>query len=360
LAHIERMRSLRPAYTAILLIGSSPSWANAAEPIWVLPGADLDLNFTLNRYWQRGVGSSSITELLKVSRETPETTLVPSSPNGARYLRFENNVAAIAPGVGLQIYEGRTNYLLHSTTPATQTTANLAAGTYTLWDNGLGRATPSAGTATGCTGFAPATQGKPDTFTCAGSGTIVVTVSGTLNAFQLENGAGGTPLIVTGGGSTTRVPDVITVATSPSFAQALTVLAVATPRMPTSYDTVQTPVQIDDGDNNQRIDIDRGANSGLLGGGVTSNSTGWGAPGVAVWPQNSQWAVAYALKTNDQAMVGAGVLSTYEGTTEMFAPARVVVGANGNGIHQLDGTIQRLTVWPTRRLSNRFLQQIAP
>jgi hypothetical protein len=134
----------------------------------------------------------------------------------------------------------------------------------------------------------------------------------------------------------------------------------ATPELPTSYGTTQTPLQIDEGDNLQRIDIDRGSGSGRLSGGITSNNTAWGAPSGGVWPQNTQWPVAYTLQTNDQAIVYSGSLNTYGGTAEMFTPARIVIGANGNGVHQLDGTIARLAIWPNTRQPNAFLQQIAP
>jgi len=43
----------------------------------------------------------------------------------------------------------------------------------------------------------------------------------------------------------------------------------------------------------------------------------------------------------------------------MFAPSRAVIGANGNGVHQFNGTIARLALWPTTRQPNGFLTQVA-
>src|SRR6185295_3600475 len=107
------------------------------------------------------------------------------------------------------------------------TTASLATGAYTLWVNGTGTATSSAGTAVG-TGFGVASQGVVNNFTLTGAGTVTITVAGSLNAFQLELGAGGTSLIVTAGVVATRAADVVTVTTPPTFGEAYSTFAKAT------------------------------------------------------------------------------------------------------------------------------------
>jgi len=131
------------------------------------------------------------------------TDLLPTSASGASYNTFAANTLRLTSGLGWLIEEPRINYLLNSTVPATQTTQSLATGTYTLWVNGSGTATPSGGTAT-ITGAAAASNGSPNTFVVTVTGTVVVTVSGSLNAFQLELGGAanvyaGSSLIVTGG-----------------------------------------------------------------------------------------------------------------------------------------------------------------
>jgi len=177
----------------------------------------------------------------------------------------------------------------------------------------------------------------------------------------LEQGASMTSLISTNGAAVTRSADFITVKNPPAFGQALTEYVVATPQAPASYPIVQGPVQIDEGDNGQRINIDRGATVGSVSGGLSSYGSAWGAPTVAsVWSANTQWPVAYAIQTNDQALVGNGTLATYQGQAPMFAPSRIVIGSNGNGVHQWNGLVARLAVWPNQRLPNAFLQQIAP
>jgi hypothetical protein len=328
-------------------------------PGWVMPGAALDFDFATGLGYQRGSGVQPVASLLSVSRASAETSLLPTSAAGASYQSFASGAPAIVPGVGLLIYETRTNYLLNSTAPATQTTASLSAGTYTLWVNGSGSATSAAGTATG-SGFGAAAGGSLNIFTLSGAGTVTVTVSGSLNAFQLENGQGGTPLIVTGGGTATRAGDFITVTRPPNFGQNVSALAIATPLMPANYGTTQTPLQLDEGDNNSRIDFDRASGTAIIGGGITVSGTAYGAPTTNIWATGASVVIAYALAVNDQAMVSNGTLATYTGGNAMFTVERVVLGANGNGVHQLDGTLQRIAIWPTTRQPNGFLEAIAP
>lgn len=175
---------------------------------------------------------------------------------------------------------------------------------------------------------------------------------------QAELGAGATSPILTAAAIATRAADFITVAKPPVFGTSLTAFIAATPNMPVSYATVQTPLQIDEGDNNSRIDIDRGATSGLLAGGITVATTAYSAPSTAIWATGTTVGMAYALATNDQAMVAHGTLGT-AGGNPIFAPARVILGANAFANHQLNGTIARFALWPTTRQPNTFLAQIA-
>lgn len=173
----------------------------SGAPAWVLQGAAIDLDFANNRYW-----GGSPSSLLAISRASSATDLLPTSASGASYNTFPSNVLRITSGKGLLIEEVRTNVLLNSAAPVTQTTTSLSVGTYTLWVNGSGTATPSGGTAT-ITGAAAAANGSPNTFAVTVAGTVVVTVAGSLNAFQLELGAFGTSLIVTAGATATRAAD---------------------------------------------------------------------------------------------------------------------------------------------------------
>ena len=169
-------------------------------PSWVLSGASVDMDFANNRYY-----GCSLASCLSITRASAKTNLLPSSVSGFAYTTFGNNVLAIDSN-GLLIEESRTNQLLNSTAPATQTTGSLGTGTYTLWVNGSGSAQMSLGTGVGC-GVGTATNGTPVNFTITVAGTCIVTVIGSLNAFQLELGTFGTSLVVTAGATGTRAAD---------------------------------------------------------------------------------------------------------------------------------------------------------
>lgn len=102
------------------------------------------------------------------------------------------SVTASGPGAGgtpmLRSEGPSTNDLLHSSAPATQTTASLSNGSYTGWVEGTGSLAFTAGTAVTsglpCTATAGSTHDCHFSITTAG--TIVATVTGTLTAEQLE------------------------------------------------------------------------------------------------------------------------------------------------------------------------------
>lgn len=112
---------------------------------------------------------------------------------------------------GLLLEEQKTNFLLNSLTPATQS-VSLALGTYTVWMEGSGTVTTAAGTAVG-TGFGVAsggaigTFGTINTFTLTTAGTVSFTVAGTVTAFQCEGGTFATSMITTTGAAGTRAAD---------------------------------------------------------------------------------------------------------------------------------------------------------
>ncbi len=107
---------------------------------------------------------------------------------------------------GFLCEESRTNYLLNSQTPATQTVA-LAVGSYMLWLEGSGSCTCTAGTAVG-TGFGTATAASPVTLTITTAGSVTFTVSGSITRFQCENGLFPTSFISTTSSAATRAADV--------------------------------------------------------------------------------------------------------------------------------------------------------
>lgn len=316
------------------LLGGIPSWV-------LRPGgnpASVDLNFAQGLYYQANApGCRSALACITTSRASVGTNLLPVSPNGFAFTTFPANIPRFSPSFGsynggLLVYQSVENFLLSSGAPATQTTASLAAGTYTLWINGSGTATPSAGTATGCTGFAAASQGVVDTFACTGAGTITVTVSGSLNEFQLDNTPFGGAYCPTTSSVQTCAADMIALTTFPGAYPAYWLYASGTPAAPTSFATNQrlltigssgaTPVNISL--------IYRAASSGQ--GAVANGGTGG---------TTSSWAFNGALNVNPVLSQGSFLKSALA-VTGASAMSQLDIGVRPDGALQFNGTIARI------------------
>lgn len=116
------------------------------------------------------------------------------------------------------LHEGsRTNYLLNSLAPVTQT-VTLPTGVFYLWMEGSGSVAATAGTAVG-SGFGSATNtsglgtfGSFVVLTITTSGTVDFTVTGIVTAFQCESGSnflGCSSLIITTSSAATRAQDIV-------------------------------------------------------------------------------------------------------------------------------------------------------
>lgn len=331
----------RPPQIVPLLLGSK-------VPGWVKAGASIDLDFANGRYFGGSPASS-----LTIVRASTKTDLLPSSASGATFNTFGNNVLAITPGLGILIEEARTNQLLNSNAPATQTTGSLGTGTYTLWVNGSGSATPSGNTAT-ITGAAAATNGSPNTFTVTVAGTIDVTVSGSLNAFQLEqntpSAAQGTSFIVTVGGTATRAADsVLTtgfistiLAGSAKSILAVTskIPGVAAQRTIVSGGGGSAPEYLYFNSTSGPLDNYSGA-SVLADGTVTSNNLNKSALG--------------ADGTGRSLVANNGTVAT--DTNTQHANSTSALGASAGVSAFINGYISRITLWTTR-LSDAMLKAV--
>lgn len=336
--------------------GAGP-FTNGLATIAVANFADVDLNFVTNQGYNQGPQVAS-TSLITVSRASQGTDLLPTSAAGVAYDTFGNNVAR-QNALGLLIEESRTNQLLNSTAPVTQTTASLGTGSYTLWVNGAGTATPSGGTAT-ITGAAAASQGSPNTFTVTVAGTVTVTVSGALNAFQLEAGVFGTSLIVTAGATATRAADVVTLTTMPSFGSAWTMYVSGVSYVVTGAPTNPDPLSLNIGGattNEATLSIDRTAGKmtdALTVGGVGQyNSTLSNTvllPGVF-------WKTAMALAAGAQVSVVNGTAVTHS-VASIFTPTQAKLGARANSSQFINGYIERVTLWASSAVAQATLQSL--
>ena len=195
------------------------------------------------------------------------------------------------------------------------------------------------------------------------------TVSSTINTTlrfaqpQMENRVGCTSPIVTTNAAVTRPADVGTLTVAPAFGGAFTGYASGTPNDPTSFTATQTPLQIDEGDNNSRWDIDRGANSGQFGVGLTIATAAETPPSggpPAIWTPYGLAKTIYAIDPGSQSAASnliSGVLTAAGAGT--FAASRVDFGWGANANHQFDGNVQRIEVFASVGLPASILPYIA-
>jgi hypothetical protein len=166
--------------------------------------------------------------------------------------------------------------------------------------------------------------------------------------------------IVTSNGAVVRAADVGTLIAPLPFGAAFTAYASGVANDPTSFGTTQTPLQIDEGDNNSRWDLDRGANSGQFGVGMTIAGTAKTVPAVTgIWNAGALGKATYAVDPGAQsAYWSGGTLATAAGVGT-FAASRVDFGWGANANHQFDGDVQRIEVFASVGLPASVLPYIA-
>jgi hypothetical protein len=305
------------------------------------------MNFADGSYFGKQLSDLSITST------SPSTDLLYTTAAGASYNSFSAGQLRLTPGVGYLHEETRTNNLLNSTAPATQTTGSLATGTYVLWVNGTGSASVAAGSAT-ITGGGSATNGSFVTFVVTVAGTVTVTKTGSLNAFQLENGAFPTSLIVTAGVKLTRNRD--TVNFPQTFGAAYTGYARFTPYIPASVSAEYEILNFDDAGSN-RATLARGTAGtlkGALAGGtgvsifaadaLTPNTSNRGIFSVAAGSQ--------AISQNGETVV-TGSAAVLPGT-----PTEVTIGSLVGATGAFNGYIERIAGWANVAVSSANIPSV--
>jgi hypothetical protein len=319
-----------------------------------LTGMPIDMYFAAGVY--RGRTASQLT----VTRTgAGATDLLSSSPANFNYQTFAANIARITPGKGLLVEEGRTNLLLNSTAPATQTTGSLANGTYTLWYNGAGTATMSSGTATGC-GTSVASQGTAISFTTSGgAGTCVITVAnaGASDRFQLELGAYPTSLIVTAGTTVARGSETAALTSPPTFGSSFSVFAAGTPTTPSGSGTNQSILTISSS-------IGQLATLFKNNGGAMALDLSGGTGGIFIpsgtWNQNVFGKLAASVIAGSQAAVfNGGTAATGSAATLPTTPTTVAIGTSFGIGSSWNGYVARIGLNPNLNLTTATLQSIS-
>lgn len=313
-----------------------------------LSGSTLDMYFAGGQYFGATPADMTVTRASAGYAQTSAGTWV-SFASGAPRITDK----------GLLVEEGRTNYFLNNTAPATQTITLPATGSYTIWLEGTGSIAVSAGTAT-ITGAGTATSASPVTINCTATGTITCTVSGSVTLAQVENGAFKTSRIDTAGASVVRAADVITLSGT-SFSSWYTGGSSGSlyARVSVGYSNnggaaTRRAIELHDGTTNNRIAI---GNNGTNGARFVALTASTQADLNYASPMGT---LAAAYATNDfAASFGGSITTDTLGTVPV--PTQMALGwdqAQFAGAN-LCGYIERVAYFPSR-LSNATLQSLAP
>lgn len=305
-------------------------------PLAALPdGATLLLDFTNGRAIEQNI-VTSLDAVLNCDRAGPGSI----STQGGGVLNFAANELRHSKR-GLLVEESRTNFLLNSFVPATQTVA-LVAGAYVLSVIGAGSATLT-GDATGV-----ATEATVVAFTVGSSGSVTVTVAGQMSSFQLENGSFPTSPIATGGASAARLLDNISfVDTSWLDPQNCTFLIEWEQVAPGTG--VQTFVRWDKTNyhrlrsgNAAQVQVKDTAGNLVLNRGSSPTPPPLGVHRVATALAIDDMAVAWSAS-----ITGTAGFATDQSGTPEAAPGTIRLGSNGSG-EALNGWLRRVVYWPER------------
>jgi len=263
--------------------------------------------------------------------------------------------SATYPMRGHHIEQAATNYLGVTDAPATQTTASLATGTYTLWCAGTGSCIASAGTAT-ITGAAAASAGAPDQFAVTVAGTVTVTVTGSLTRFQLEKTDFATSYIRNigaAGTSVTRPADVLS--HTGALCGQITSLATSFWR-PVGVATAGAIVSLSNGTANEYSSIGLTSATAVQFSGVDGGAAQWATTASNAYTPGTQSKVAQSAATNSVLMDLDGTAQTPDTTATMPTYTTLQHG-HLNGASQINGAVGPTFGW-IRLLSQSELTAI--
>jgi hypothetical protein len=272
--------------------------------------------------------------------------------------RFDHNPTT-GESLGLLVEEPRTNLLLNSATLSTQS-ATVTAVSTTLSFYGTGTVTLTGASTAGPLAGTGANNRVLLTFTPA-AGSLTLTVSGSVTNAQLEAGAFATSYIPTTGATATRAADVVNItgaAFSSFYNQAEgTVFAEAR----TQQSAIgQILAGVSTGSFSSSAYLIKGADNVL----AAAPDAAPANLGIALSSVSSnvgiRSALAFTAGTGSaSAVMNGGTVGTDASTGIPTTMDRFVIGSApwNIGTNIWNGTIKRLTYWPTR-LANTTLQSI--
>jgi len=335
-------------------IASSRSFGDQLDDLaGQVPG--LDLNFAQNKSL---IDDYSGTTLVTFTRSSTGTFV---GSNGliqtatTNEPRFDHNPTT-GESLGLLVEEARTNLLLNSATLSTQSVTVAAAantlsfyGTGTVTLTGVSTAGPLVGTG--------ANNRVSLTFTPA-VGVLVVTVSGSVTNAQLEAGAFPTSYIPTTSATVTRAADVASITGSnfSSFYNQTEGTVFGQFLRTASTNSQQGRVfSFNNGTNTNALEIyQTGASNPSAQITATTAQALWTPSGFTVGTSIKE-VLGYQLNNSNASFNGSA--ETLDTACNIPTVTQARIGDRQDGVRTLNGTIQRLTYWPTR-LADTTLQQI--
>ncbi len=259
--------------------------------------------------------AGSLDPRITFTRASGATSALYTDTAGASFTTYGSGVARLgtfSSCSGFLPEAAATNYLLNSNSPATQTTGTLAIGSYAFFGNGPGSLAIAAGTAVG-TGFGTITTltGNFLVIDITTAGTVTVTVSGTVDWFDLQGQNFPTSHIVTTSTTATRAEDQALLLTSSfPFVQGQGTLVAKGTGGPVPSGVFAVIAEFDDGDGNNLIN--EGAASAsffriFVNGGQTQGASG------SSWATGSQGAVGISYSAAGSTLVFNGVVQATVG-----------------------------------------------
>lgn len=310
--------------------------------------ATVDLKFDTDQGFNSpAIGNS--TQFLTVSRASQGY----AQDVAGNWFLFGNNVARRTNN-GLLIEESRTNLFLNSQTPVTQTITVANTTVYTVSVVGTGTLTLSGA------GSGTVSQGSPVTFTSSTTSLTVTTsgITGTFVNVNVEAGSFATSPIITAGASATRAADVITLTAPPAFSTSATIFAIGVPNSTSSNSANQRLLDVNDATNNNRLTLFRASGTGEASVQVSSaSSVTFGTNSLSAWTTTGKLALSANAASNNAAY-GGSLLTTDGAAAFPTSLTQVNIGSRSDGGILWNGTVLRIAIWSTTRISDNSIQGI--